>query len=93
MTVLRLVWVVGFAVRRDSRVGYGVPVTTALADTARAAGSGQGRPAGFAEEAAQLVASLAPGSGVDVAQVVFDGLGRDEQRSGYLDGSSPCMIR
>jgi hypothetical protein len=53
-----------------------------------------GRSAGFADEAAQLVASLDPGFGVDVEQVVFDGLGRNEQRSGYLGvGHSPCVIR
>ena len=50
-----------------------------------AAGSGGGGPAGVAEQAAQLVAALDPELGVDVAQVVLDGLGGgDEQPGGDL---------
>jgi hypothetical protein len=47
-------------------------------------GSGRGGPAGVAEQAAQLVAAGDPEFGVDVAQVVFDGLGGDEQFGGDL---------
>ena len=43
---------------------------------------GRGRLAPLRDEAAKLLASLQAALGVDVAQVVFDGLAADEQLGG-----------